>query len=80
LPFTGQSFSIVYHGGPGYGKLEVYVDDVLSGTIDQRQDADTYPLRWDSPDQLAPGGHTLKLVFTATEPGTTGSLDAVIVR
>ena len=76
FPFTGQSFSIIYQGGPGYQTMEVYVDDVLVGTIDQRQEADTYPLRWDSPGQLSLGQHTLKLV----QAGAAGSLDAVVVR
>ena len=80
FPFTGQSFSLIYHGGPAYQKLDVFVDDVLVGTLDQRLDVDTYPVRWDSPSQLPPGQHTLKLVFVAAEAGATGSLDAVIVR
>ena len=80
FPFTGQSFSVIYHGGPGYQKMDVYVDDVLVGTIDQRLDVDTYPVRWDSPSQFPPGQHTLKLVFVAADAGATGSLDAVIVR
>lgn len=80
FPFTGQSFSLIYHGGPGYQKLDVFVDDVLVGTLDQRLDVDTYPARWDSPSQFLPGQHTLKLVFVAADAGATGSLDAVIVR
>jgi hypothetical protein len=52
----------------------------LVGALDQRLDVDTYPVRWDSPSQLPPGQHMLKLVFVAAEVGATGSLDAVIVR
>jgi hypothetical protein len=80
FPFTGQSFSVIYHGGPGYQKMNVYVDDVFVGTIDQRLDVDTYPVRWDSPGQFLPGQHTLKLVFVAADATATGSLDAVIVH
>jgi hypothetical protein len=60
--------------------MDVYVDDVLVATIDQRQDASKYKIRWDYPGQLAPGAHTLKLVFVTTSSTTSGSLDAVIVR
>jgi hypothetical protein len=43
--------------------------------------AATYQVRWDYPAQLAPGNHTLKLVFKVTSSTINrGSLDAVIVR
>jgi hypothetical protein len=80
LPFTGQSFSVIYKGGPSYRNMDVYVDDVLVATIDQRQDASKYKIRWDYPGQLSPGAHTLKLVFVTTSSTTSGSLDTVIVR
>jgi hypothetical protein len=78
--FTGQSFSIIYKGGPSYRKMDVYIDDVLVGTIDERHDASTYRARWDYPTTLAPRGYTLKLVFLTTGSSTNGSVDAVIVR
>lgn len=78
--FTGQSFSIIYKGGPSYRKMDVYLDGALVGTIDQRRDASAYKLRWDYPGQFAVGQHTLKLVFVTTSSSTNGSLDAVIVR
>ena len=80
LPFTGQSFSVIYKGGPGYRNMEVYIDNVLVATIDQRQDASKYKVRWDYPGQLSPGAHTLKLVFVTTSSTTNGSLDAVLIR
>lgn len=80
FPFTGQSFSIIYKGGPSYRQMDVYIDDVLVGTIDQRLDASKYKVRWDFPGQLALGPHTLKLVFVTTGSGTNGSVDAVLVR
>jgi hypothetical protein len=78
--FTGQSFSLIYKGGPSYRKMDVYIDNVLVATIDERQDASLYKARWDYPGQLAPGQHTLKLVFATTSSSTNGSVDAVLVR
>jgi hypothetical protein len=80
FPFTGQSFSVIYKGGPSYRTIDVYVDDVLVGTIDERHSNSTYKARWDYPDPLSPGQHTLKLVFVTTSSSSNGSLDAVIVR
>ncbi|MBL0345492.1 right-handed parallel beta-helix repeat-containing protein [Candidatus Villigracilis affinis] len=79
--FTGQSFSVVYKADPSYGKMDVYVDDILVGTIDERSSAVAFQFRWDYPGQLEPGNHTLKLVFVPlTTINATVSLDAVIVR
>jgi len=81
LPFTGQSFSVIYKGGITFSKFDVYVDGVLVGTISQKLAAATYQQRWDYPGQLAAGNHTLKLVFKVTSSTINrGSLDAVIVR
>lgn len=82
LNFTGQSFSILYKSGPEYRTLDVYVDDVLVGNISQRAWNQAFQQRWDYPGQLAPGPHTLKLVFVTPDKRnrTRGSLDAVIVR
>jgi hypothetical protein len=81
FPFTGQSFSIIYKGGITYSKFDVYVDDVLVGTLDQKLSTATYLQRWDYPGQLAAGNHTLKLVFKVTSATVNkGSLDAVIIQ
>jgi len=80
LPFTGTSFSVLYKSGKVFGKMKVYVDGVLVGTINQKG-ASIHQVRWDYPNQLAPGNHTLKLVFVrVSDDLNTGSLDAVIVR
>ena len=78
--FTGRSLSIIYKGGPSYRNMDVYIDDVLVATIDQRHEASKYKVRWDYLGQLSPGQHTLKLVFVTAGSSTSGSLDAVIVR
>ena len=78
--FTGQSFSVIYKGGPSYRKMDLYLDNVLVATIDERFDVSTYKARWDYPAQFPLGPHTLKLVFVTTSSSTNGSVDAVIVR
>ena len=82
FPFSGKSFSIIYKGGVTFGRLDVYVDGVLVGTLNQKLSAATYQRRWDYPGQLTLAKHTLKLVFRATSTTTIsrGSLDAIIIR
>lgn len=81
FPFTGQSFSILYKGGPYFNAIDVYVDGTLVGTIDQKLSSAAFQQRWDYPGQLTAGKHTLKLVFKAAKGGMSrGSVDAVIVR
>jgi hypothetical protein len=82
LTFTGQSFSVLYRGGTAFRKMDVYVDDALVGTIDERMSESSFQQRWDYANQLAPGTHILKLVFVTpnTSNRTKGSIDAVIVR
>src|SRR6266508_1568562 len=80
-PFTGQSFSLIYKGGITFSKFDIYVDNALVGTLDQKLGAATYQVRWDYPGQLVLGNHTLKLVFKVTSATVNrGSLDAVIIR
>jgi hypothetical protein len=80
--FTGQSFSILYKGGSDFRNMNVYVDDVLVGTINEKTHRSSFQQRWDYVGQLALGNHILKLVFvrTNTSDNTNGSIDAVIVR
>ena len=60
--------------------MDVYIDDALVATINERHEVSTYKARWDYPGQLSPGQHILKLVFVTTGSSRNGSLDAVIVR
>jgi hypothetical protein len=80
--FIGQSFSVIYKGGASYQKMDVYVDDVLVGTIDEKASTTTYQQHWDFPGQLTQGQHTLKLVLikTSTSSKAIGTIDAVVVR
>lgn len=77
--FTGQSFSILYRGGPNYGKMKVYIDGVMVDTLDQKLPSYKSQARWDYAGQLTPGSHTLQLVFV-NFGYAPGSIDAVIVR
>lgn len=79
LSFTGQSFSIHYTSGSSYRNMDVYVDGVLVGTIDQKTSLIQYQQSWDYPGQLTPGTHILKLV-TRNKNNAYDSLDQVIVR
>jgi Glycosyl hydrolase family 71 len=81
FPFTGQAFSLIYKGGITFSKFDIYIDNALVGTLDQKMGEATYQVRWDYPGQLPSGNHTLKLVFKVTSSTINrGSLDAVIVR
>lgn len=81
VPFTGQSFSLIYKGGVTFSKFDVYVDGALVATLDQKLPAAAYQVRWDYPGQFPPGEHTLTLVFKVTSATINrGSFDAVIVR
>jgi len=80
--FTGQSFSILYKGGPAFRKIDVYVDGLLVGTINEKGKTSTFQKRWGYPGTLTAGSHTLKLVFVtgSTSNNVSGSIDAVIVH
>jgi len=80
--FTGRSFSILYESGTAFRMINVYVDGLLMGTINEKTSKSIFQRRWDFPGTLTSGSHTLKLVFVTTDTSnkTSGSLDAVIVR
>ena len=80
LDFTGQSFSVLYKSGRMYRNLDVYVDGVKIGTINENSRTQAFQQRWDYDGQLSPGTHTLKLVFVAQGNRTRGSLDAIIIE
>lgn len=78
--FSGTSFSVLYTGGSAFRNMDVYVDDILVGSINQRSEDRSFQLRWDYTGQLEPGTHILKLVFVTEKKKAKVSLDAVIVR
>jgi hypothetical protein len=77
--FTGQSFSLLYTSGSTNGKLDIYLDNNLIATLDQKTADVLFQKRWDYPDGFALGAHELRLVFTGPT-NSRGTIDAVIVR
>jgi hypothetical protein len=53
--------------------MEVYVDDVLEGTVDQYSTSTTWKKTWSSPT-FTNGTHTLKLVHAS---GSYVGIDAI---
>ena len=78
LNFTGKTFSLLYTTGLNFGKLDIYVDNQLIATLNQKTSQISFQKRWDS-GQLSAGAHVLKLVFTGRND-SKGTLDAIIVR
>jgi len=73
LVFEGTQFILTYTGYPNRGEMEVYVDDVLEGTIDQYSASSAWQKTWTSPT-FTNGTHTLKLVHTT---GSYVGIDAI---
>jgi hypothetical protein len=79
LSFTGQSFSLLYTTGKGFGKMDVYIDNQLIATVDQRTPLNQFQQRWDYQGILSTGQHELKLIFSGPDK-LKGSIDAVVIR
>jgi hypothetical protein len=76
--FTGQKFSVIYKTGPLFGKMNVYVDGTLVGTINQYTATATFQKKWSYGGTLTAGTHKLKLVY-ASPSGARVSVDAVSI-
>ncbi len=76
--FTGTKFSIIYKTGPVFGKMDVYVDGKLVGTINQYTGSALFQQKWSYSGTLATGTHQVKMVF-ASPSGGKNSVDAVSV-
>jgi hypothetical protein len=76
--FTGTKFSIIYKTGPVFGKMDVYVDGILVGTINQYTGSALFQQKWSYSGTLATGTHMVKMVF-ASPAGGKNSVDAVSV-
>jgi len=79
LSFTGQSFSLIYTAGRGFGKMDVYIDNQLTATLDQKASQNQFQQRWDYQGTLSASQHQPKLIFIGPDQ-LKGSIDAVIVR
>lgn len=79
LTFTGQAFSILYTSGSGYSRINIYLDGVLAGTLNEKTSKIRFQQVWNYQGQLSAGTHTLRLIFVGA-PKTKGSFDAVIIK
>jgi hypothetical protein len=79
MTFSGRSFSVLYTKNSAFTKMDVFVDGVLVGTIDQYSATRQLQQKWDLPIALASGTHTLKLVHKGTDTATRVALDAVTI-
>jgi hypothetical protein len=78
LTFTGQTFTVIYKTGSAFGKMNVYVDGALVGTIDQYSASPMVQQKWSYNGTLTAGTHKLKLVY-ASPSNARVSLDAVSI-
>ena len=89
LDFYGTKVNVYFSKGANRGSFNVYIDDVLWGSIDQYYymaengwvwysgyiDNDTNPN-----NVLLAANHTIKLEFISAGPGSTGLIDAIEVE
>jgi len=59
--------------------MDIYVDGILVGTINEQTSVTQFQQRWDFAGLLTPGKHTLTLV-TKNKLKTYVSLDEIIIR
>lgn len=78
LTFTGQSFTVIYKAGPLLGKMDVYIDSKLIGTLNEYASSPTYQKKWKYSGTLATGSHKLKLVLVGPT-NARGSVDGVSI-
>jgi hypothetical protein len=74
--FSGTKFSIIYKTGPVFGKMDVYVDGKIVGTINQYTGSALFQQKWSYRGTLAVGTHKVKMVFSSPSGGKV-SVDAV---
>jgi hypothetical protein len=76
ITFDGSGFTIYFRKAQPFGILDVLVDNVSIGTLDEYAASEIRGQSWVSPD-LPAGVHTLTLVHLS---GTTVVLDAIQIR
>jgi hypothetical protein len=72
ITFDGTRFSLSYAKGPDYGVLTIYIDGVLTTTINQYNRSRQWQATWTSP-LLSAGTHTIRIVHSR---GTLINIDA----
>ncbi|RPJ28823.1 MAG: fibronectin type III domain-containing protein [Chloroflexi bacterium] len=75
--FTGSQFDVLYTANTNRGKVNVFVNGIPIGTMDQYSPTKVLQARWPSRD-LGPGDHTVKLVH-AGPSGSVMNIDAIEV-
>jgi hypothetical protein len=74
--FTGRQIGLTYLAGPSGGIVDVYVDGVKIGSIDQSSQSWEFQKTWTSV-LLTAGNHTLSLVYVSG--GSMASIDGITV-
>jgi len=64
LTFSGDHFDLLYTAGPSFGKLAIYVDNVLETTLNQYRNTTAYQRRWSS-TTYSDAMHTVRLVHVS---------------
>jgi hypothetical protein len=67
---------IIYPTGPDFGKITVYIDHEIMGSIDQNEKEPQWQKQWISKKRILAGVHTLTLTHTS---GKTVAFDAFLL-
>jgi hypothetical protein len=78
VAFTGTQIKLIYLASSMSGILDVYVDGVKVGSIDQHSGGWDWQQSWTS-GQLSAGTHMLRLVYASGGSDTLASVDAITV-
>ena len=78
MTFTGSSFTLLYTTNSTFGNMEVRVDGVLIGAINQYSASRVFNQKWDSPVTFGPGPHTLLLTHIGPD-ATRMTVDAITI-
>ena len=73
LTFDGERFELIYARGSSYGTLDVYVDNVLEVSLNQKSTTNQFQQRWVSPT-YSNGLHSVRLVHAG---GRYVNVDAI---
>jgi hypothetical protein len=79
LSFTGRAFAIIGSRAPGNGSAKLYVDSTLNATLNEHAATTSYRDIVGSWASASTGGHTLKIVNSATSGHPRFDLDGVVV-
>jgi len=76
LNFSGTSFALLYTAHQNHGQVDVYIDGIYAGTVDQYSAYPRWQMRWNSLP-LADGDHTVTLIHSS---GRFVVLDGFIIE